>query len=139
MSIDNGELSEKLELEEIERQRASEVDNCEYLIDSDPYDEHGFLLSYAHKDGWAWMKHPDNPFKIKDIMRWKKKAEKLDEAEELLQLANKRLNQLAFNQTKLLTLLEQACSKCILIYHGTDCTKRECEFKDLRETLEETQ
>ena len=77
-NLTDEELAEKQEFDENDRREAAEVDNCEYLINPDPYDEHSFLLSYAHKDGWTWMKHPDNPFKIKDMMRWKQKAEKLD-------------------------------------------------------------
>ena len=135
-NLTDEELAEKQEFDENDRREAAEVDNCEYLINPDPYDEHSFLLSYAHKDGWTWMKHPDNPFKIKDMMRWKQKSEKLDETEALLQLANNRCNTLVATQTKALTLIEAYCDKCILTYHGDGCLLRNCEYKPLRETLE---
>ena len=61
---------------------------------------------------------------------------KLRETRRLLILANRRLNELAMKQTKALLLLEESCGKCILTYHGEDCTKRICEFKSMREALE---
>ena len=33
-------------------------------------------------------------------------------------------------------VLEESCSKCILLYHGESCSKRTCEFKTMREILE---
>jgi len=60
----------------------------------------------------------------------------LEEKAKLLETANNRLNDLALKQTKMLQLLEESCSKCILKYHGETCSKRACEFKSMREVLE---
>ena len=64
------EFEDKVESDEMDRREAADVENCAYIIKSNPENEFEFLLSFYHKDGWIWKKHPDNPFKIKDIMIW---------------------------------------------------------------------
>ena len=71
--------------DEEKRRNASNVANCEYLIEPNPGCEYEVLVSFFNLDGFTWKDHPDNPFKTKDIMTWKNKAELWDILQERLE------------------------------------------------------
>ena len=73
--------------DEEKRRNASNVANCEYLIDPNPECEYEILISFFNRDGFTWKEHPDNPFKTKDIMIWKNKADLWDILQERLEEA----------------------------------------------------
>lgn len=57
---------------------ANNIETTQYFIQHDPYDEESFIINYNSKDSWSWKEHPEGPFTCKQVLEWKKKAERWD-------------------------------------------------------------
>jgi len=65
--------------EEIES--ANNTKTNRYFVTYDPYDEESMIINYISENSWTWKEHPEGPFKVTQILEWKKKAEQLKNAE----------------------------------------------------------
>lgn len=67
---------------------ANNTETTNHYIQRLPEDETQFIIQYVDEGGMVWREHPEGPFNAKQVLEWKKKAEKWDELRKCLNWGN---------------------------------------------------